>query len=93
MNKTQAVLEYLKKNKSMTSLDAINLCCATRLSDIIYRLRKKGYNIITKDEEMIDQFGSSCDYARYIYLGKEQKPNYWLEEHPFFKGPWFKKGK
>ena len=91
-NKTQEVLKYLQKNKSITSWNAIDAFGATRLSGIIYRLKKQGYNIITKREEVVDRYGNTCQFARYVYLGKEQKPNYWWEEHPFFKSV-FNKGK
>ena len=86
MNKTQAVLEYLQKNKSITSLMAIDMFGATRLSSIIYRLKKQGNNIITKREELVDRYGNTCQFARYVYLGKEQKPNYWWEGYQFFNG-------
>lgn len=93
-NKTEEVLRYLQRNKSITSWNAIDAFGATRLSGIIYRLKKRGYNIITKKEEIIDRYGNTCQFARYVYLGKD-KTEYsgWWEEHPFFKGPWFKKGK
>ena len=84
-NKTNEVLKYLQKNKSITSMQAIDMFGATRLSAIIFRLKDKGYNIITKKEEITDRYGNTCQFARYVYLGKEQKPNYWWEEHPFFK--------
>lgn len=90
-NKTQEVLRYLQKNKSITSWNAIDAFGATRLSGIIYRLKKQGYNIITKREEIVDRYGNTCQFARYVYLGKEQKQNYWWEEHPLFKR--FNKGK
>ena len=49
---TNDVLNYLQNNKKgITSMEAINLFGATRLSDIIYRLRKK-YFIDGIDEEV-----------------------------------------
>lgn len=72
-NKTNEVLNYLQKNKEITSRQAIELFTATRLSRIIYDLRCKGYNIITQKEECVDRYGNTCHFARYVYLGK-QKP-------------------
>ena len=92
-NKTEEVLKYLQNHKSITSWTAISDFGATRLSDIIYRLKKRGYNIITKREEIVDRYGNTCQFARYVYLGKD-KTEYscWWEGHPFFKSV-FKKGK
>ncbi|MBO7712535.1 MAG: hypothetical protein J6S85_03145 [Methanobrevibacter sp.] len=71
-NKTTEVLKYLQKNKSITSIEAIDKFGATRLSDIIFRLRDKGYNIVTNKEECIDRYGNTCYFGRYVYLGKEK---------------------
>ena len=38
--KLQKVLEHLQKNNTITSMEAIDLYGATRLSDIIFKLRK-----------------------------------------------------
>lgn len=67
MNKTQKVLEYMKKNpnEGITQLDAIKLCWATRLSGIIYNLKKK-YNIETKYEPFTDMYGDKSRIARYF---------------------------
>lgn len=65
-NKTTKVLEYLKTFGTITSLEAIEKFGATRLSDIIFRLRKKGYNIITIDMPFTDRFGNHSTYGKYI---------------------------
>lgn len=39
--KTGKALEYLKKQGSMTSLDAYRLCKSLRFSAIVFNLRKK----------------------------------------------------
>ena len=66
MNKTDAVYAHLKK-KPITSWEAINLYKATRLADIIFRLRQRGHNIVTY---MVED--GSVGFARY-YLLKEKK--------------------
>ena len=65
-NKTEKVLEHLKNNGSITSLEAIELYGATRLSDIIYRLRKQGLNISTIDIPFVDRYGTKTAYGKYI---------------------------
>jgi len=66
-NKTEAVLAYLKKNpkKGITSLEAFHLCGATRLSAIIFNLRKK-YHIDSIWMEAEDQFGNTCRFTKYV---------------------------
>ena len=64
--KLQKVLEHLQENGAITSIEAIDLYGATRLSAIIFNLRKKGYIIETKMIDTIDRYGNPCHYGRYI---------------------------
>lgn len=66
INKTQKVLEHLQRYGCITSLDAIELYGATRLSAIIYNLRKRGYKIDTYDLPFVDRFGSKSTYGKYV---------------------------
>ena len=68
MNKTVAVLLHLKEHGSITSLEAIEKYSATRLSAIIYTLRKRGYNIETIDMPFVDKYGTKSQYGKYILL-------------------------
>ena len=68
LNKTEKVLEHLKRYGTITSLEAIKLYNATRLSDIIYRLRKRGISIDTIDVEFVDIYGTKSIYGKYILL-------------------------
>ena len=65
MTKTQAVLEWLKTYTSISSMEAINNFGATRLSAIIFNLRKRGYNIETVMVDGRDRFGNQTRFARY----------------------------
>lgn len=65
MTKTQAVLEWLKTHASISSMEAINNFGATRLSAIIFNLRKRGYNIETVMVDGRDRFGNQTRFARY----------------------------
>lgn len=62
----EKVLEHLEKYGSITSIEAIALYGATRLSDIIYRLRNSGYTIITENKTTLNRFGNVTNYAKYI---------------------------
>lgn len=70
MNKTTAVLEYMKKSKNgITSLEAIDKFGATRLSAIIFTLKERGYIIKDRFEECVDRFGNTNNYKRYWIVG------------------------
>lgn len=68
MNKTEKVLEHLKKNGCITSLEAIELYGATRVADIIYRLRKQGMKIDTIDIPFTDRYGTKSVYGKYVLV-------------------------
>jgi len=59
MSQTVDVLNHLKK-RPITSWEAITKYRATRLADIIFKLRGRGFNIST---ELVEN--GSIRYARY----------------------------
>lgn len=65
LSKTAVVRDVLLKGGTISSLEAINLCSATRLSAIIFNLRKSGLNIQSDKIKHIDMFGHECSYCRY----------------------------
>lgn len=65
-NKTGKVLEHLKNHGCITSLEAIELYGATRLSAIIFNLRNRGYQIDTVDLPFTDRFGTKSHYGKYV---------------------------
>lgn len=67
-NKTEAVLNHLKEHGSITSLEAIEKYGATRLSAIIFNLRKRGYKIDTVDTDFVDRYGYKSRYGNYILV-------------------------
>lgn len=70
MNKTERILNHLKKYGRITSTDAFEKYHATRLSAIIFSLRKK-YMIDTEYAYMINDEGRRIRYG--IYRLVEQK--------------------
>jgi len=70
VNKSQLVKEHLLKHGSITSWEAINLYGETRLSDVILRLRQKGYDIRTIMVEFTDRYGNKGKYANYVLKGE-----------------------
>lgn len=61
----QQVLAHLKKKKSLTSWDAINLYGITRLAHYIYLL--KDHYVITTITEKNDE----SRWAKYVYGGEK----------------------
>lgn len=68
-SKTQKVLDHLKEHGSITSWQAIQLYGATRLSAIIFNLRKK-HIIDSVDIDDTDRYGDSSVFSKYIYRGE-----------------------
>lgn len=65
MTQTDAVLEWLKTGDSISSFEAFKELGVTRLSAIIFSLRKKGYNITSEDEKTVNRFGGTVVFSRY----------------------------
>ena len=65
ITKTGQVLAHLKRFGSITSADAFTKYRTTRLSAIIFELRRKGYDIVTEDIKVIDCNGNTCVYGKY----------------------------
>lgn len=70
MNKTRLILEHLKNNEGITSIQAFELYGATRLSAVIFNLRKYGYIIQNDWKTGKDRYGNSCRFVQYKLIGK-----------------------
>lgn len=71
MTKTQAVREHLKINGSITSWQAIQMYGETRLSDVILKLRRKGWDIESVWRYGIDRNGNDSRWVEYVYTENE----------------------
>lgn len=67
MDNTQSsyVLKELMSGKSVTSVQAFQKWGATRLSAIIFNIRKQGIPVITVMKETKTRYGHICKYAEY----------------------------
>ena len=63
------VLNHLKQNGSITSMEAFKKYGATRLSAIIFNLRDEGYQIDTLMIEGKTRYGRPTTFAKYILRG------------------------
>jgi len=66
------VLQHLQEHGVITSIEAIQLYGATRLSSIIFDLRKQGYNIETIMCDGTTRYGNHCKYGVYKYKGENK---------------------
>lgn len=68
ISQISVVLSWLKENRSITSMQAFNFSI-TRLADIIYKLRKQGYDIETRMCNGKNMYGVYT-YAEYRLVGE-----------------------
>lgn len=62
---TQRVLEYLKTHEGITSMQAFEMFGATRLSAIIFNLRKYGYKIRSCRKDGKNRYGDAVWFVEY----------------------------
>ena len=65
-SQTEAVLAHLKEKGHITSREAERLYGASRLSGLIYVLRRRGYKIVTEPFKVTTRYGTTSQPARYI---------------------------
>lgn len=70
--KTGKIYEYLKNDKGITSMQAFELFGATRLSAVIFNLRKFGCVIESVPKIGKDRYGTVCRFVEYQLLGEEK---------------------
>lgn len=70
VTKRGLVLQHLQTHGSITTWQACQYYNATRLSAIIFDLRKMGYNIESEKWYAKDLNGNTMTYCVYIYHGK-----------------------
>jgi len=73
---TDAIKWHLKNYGHITSLQAIREYGATRLADIIYKLKKQGYTIHRENIKKTTRFNTTTTIAKYLYF----KPTPQFEE-------------
>lgn len=65
VTKTQLVTDHLIKYGTIDTWTAIDKYRATRLSSIIFNLKKKGYYIVSKDKKGKDSYGNTSTWTEY----------------------------
>lgn len=62
---TQAILDYMKKNGSISSREAFMELGVGALAARIRDLKKQGIAILSKTEEIENRYGTKSRYSRY----------------------------
>jgi hypothetical protein len=65
MSQLSDVLEYMQTKGSITSMDAIEMFGATRMSAIIYDIKKKGYEIDSPLIPVKNRYGKTVYVSNY----------------------------
>jgi len=65
MTQHEKIIDYMKKNKSITPMEAFNHLGCTKLSTRVGELKKAGFNIESEMEKATDRYGMPIRYKRY----------------------------
>lgn len=66
MNQSERVLRHLRDSGSITSFEAIREYGFTRLSAIIFNLKKDGYRFEDEMIGTVNRYGEKVSFKRYI---------------------------
>ena len=70
MTNAEKVLDYLDKNGSITSYEAFAELFVTRLSAVVFNLKKIGYDIQATKEKHTNKYGETKYFNRYYIRGR-----------------------
>jgi hypothetical protein len=97
MSKQTLVFKHLLDGKSITSWEAIEKYGATRLSAIIFNLKKNGIDVQDEWVEEYDRYGNRTRFKRYFLANKNERMFYNKADAERFvnkqKGKWYMKFK
>lgn len=65
MGARERVENYISTNGSITQREAFLNLGVSRLSNIIYEMRKDGVNVVSESEQGINRFGEKTRFSRY----------------------------
>lgn len=65
INQMDAIKKHLTTKEKITSFEAFELYGCTRLSDKIYQLRKRGWDITSLDTVTTNRYGNRVNFSTY----------------------------
>lgn len=93
------IIRHLMTEGSITAWEAIKEYGSTRLSAIVYELRKKGWNIESEMVTAKNRYGNTVQFARYHFKSKPEQAKSPVkskiqQQHAFARLlKWLKRGK
>ena len=89
MNKKQTKIDMIKghflQGNSLTSNECLLMFGASRLADVVFKLKKPQYGGHTFKTEMVtvkDQFGNECTVAQYTMIREAKQGELFPVEEP-----------
>ena len=73
ISQDERILKHLQSHKSITSLEAVKLYGITRLSAVIFRLRRKGHRIDTYTIHPVNRYGQKGNCGEYHLIEGDDK--------------------
>lgn len=70
MNQCEMIVQYIRENGSITTLEAIRELGITRLASRIHDLREAGYCIEKENIKVHNRYGEACQVASYKFKGE-----------------------
>ena len=67
-NQETRLLHYLESNKKISPMEAWTELGIYRLSDVVFKLRNKKYEIETERKSVLNRFDEPCSFAEYKLL-------------------------
>lgn len=65
---TESLMQHFYDYGQITSWEAIKEYGITRISALIFNMRKEGYNIVSIEQHTTNRYGNSVRYAIYKYV-------------------------
>ena len=67
-NQEKRLLDYLKVNEKISPMEAWTELGIYRLSDVVFKLRNKDFEIETERKSVMNRFDEPCNFAEYKLL-------------------------
>ena len=67
-NQEKRLLDYLKTNNKISPMEAWTELGIYRLSDVVFKLRNKDFEIETERKSVVNRFDEPCNFAEYKLL-------------------------
>ena len=72
-NQEKRLLDYLKANNKISPMEAWTELGIYRLSDVVFKLRNKNYEIETERKSVLNRFDEPCSFAQYkLYIKRDR---------------------